>query len=513
MHWLDWLAIAVYFALLILIGVQTMRRVSTADDFAVAGNRIIWPVFFGSLAAAFLGGGASLGVAGATMRDGYVYMLAFAAFGLQTFLVGLFVAPRLKNYRGAHTLGDVMHEHYGRPARVVTGVLSVALCTGILGAQALAVGTVVNATLGLPVVPSVVVGMGIVILYSTMGGAWAVIQTDLLQFVFLGVLIPVALLIGLDAVGGAGALVAQLPADHMSIMGDYSATQFIGLFAAFLLGETLVPPYVQRTFSTPDSTHARRGFALSGAFSFVFFFVSASIGLVALVLYPDIPTDSALPTVVSNLMPVGLLGLVVAALLAVVMSTASSYINSTAVSFTDDLPPAVGYAGQRPSTGHDRAGGQCRRRRRCHRVRTQRSVHRRRAALQLHPVGAHDDRAAARRGAVRRALRTGGPVRDRRRRCGHRALGVGPGSAVRPRRPAAGSGREPDRLRRRERPDPHHPSAASAAAQRSGIGGHLMLVVLLYAAPIVAILITLWAGFLGWRFYVTEVLHSPEEEK
>lgn len=337
MHWLDWLAIAVYFALLILIGVQTMRRVSTADDFAVAGNRIIWPVFFGSLAAAFLGGGASLGVAGATMRDGYVYMLAFAAFGLQTFLVGLFVAPRLKNYRGAHTLGDVMHEHYGRPARVVTGVLSVALCTGILGAQALAVGTVVNATLGLPVVPSVVVGMGIVILYSTMGGAWAVIQTDLLQFVFLGVLIPVALLIGLDAVGGAGALVAQLPADHMSVMGDYSATQFIGLFAAFLLGETLVPPYVQRTFSTPDSTHARRGFALSGAFSFVFFFVSASIGLVALVLYPDIPTDSALPTVVSNLMPVGLLGLVVAALLAVVMSTASGYINSTAVSFTDDL--------------------------------------------------------------------------------------------------------------------------------------------------------------------------------
>lgn len=337
MHWLDWLAIAVYFALLILIGVQTMRRVSTADDFAVAGNRIIWPVFFGSLAAAFLGGGASLGVAGATMRDGYVYMLAFAAFGLQTFLVGLFVAPRLKNYRGAHTLGDVMHEHYGRPARVVTGVLSVALCTGILGAQALAVGTVVNATLGLPVVPSVVVGMGIVILYSTMGGAWAVIQTDLLQFVFLGVLIPVALLIGLDAVGGAGALVAQLPADHMSVMGDYSATQFIGLFAAFLLGETLVPPYVQRTFSTPDSTHARRGFALSGAFSFVFFFVSASIGLVALVLYPDVPTDSALPTVVSNLMPVGLLGLVVAALLAVVMSTASGYINSTAVSFTDDL--------------------------------------------------------------------------------------------------------------------------------------------------------------------------------
>ncbi|WP_234816306.1 sodium:solute symporter family protein [Mycolicibacterium agri] len=180
---LDWIMIAGYFALLIVIGVQTMKRVKDPDDFAVAGNRIIWPVFFGSLAAAFLGGGASIGFAGATMRDGYVYMFAFCAFGIQTVLVGLLIAPRLKNYAGAHTLGDVMEEHYGKPARIVTGVLSVALCAGILGAQALAIGTIVNATLDVPTGPAVILGMGIVVLYSSFGGAWAVIQTDMVQFV------------------------------------------------------------------------------------------------------------------------------------------------------------------------------------------------------------------------------------------------------------------------------------------------------------------------------------------
>ncbi len=56
-----------------------------------------------------------------------------------------------------------------------------------------------------------------------------------------------------------------------------------------------------------------------------------------MVLYPDIESDQALPTVVRNLMPVGVLGLVVAALLAVVMSTASSYLNSTAVVLTKDI--------------------------------------------------------------------------------------------------------------------------------------------------------------------------------
>ena len=345
---LDWIMIAAYFAVLILIGVQTMRRVKNPDDFAVAGNRIVWPVFFGSLAAAFLGGGASIGIAGATMRDGYVYMFAFCAFGIQTVLVGLFVAPRLKNYAGAHTLGDVMNEHYGKPARVVTGVLSVALCAGILGAQALAIGTIVNATLDVPTGPAVILGMGIVVLYSSFGGAWAVIQTDMLQFVFLGIFLPVALLVGLHAVGGPIALLDQVPASHLSVLGEYSVLKFLTLFCALLLGETLVPPYAQRTFSTPDSRHARIGFTMAGVFSFGFYFVSASIGLVALVLYPDIKTDEALPTVVMNLMPIGILGLVVAALLAVVMSTASSYLNSTAVVLTKDIYQPVRKEGLPP---------------------------------------------------------------------------------------------------------------------------------------------------------------------
>ncbi len=334
---LDWILLAGYFALLILIGVQTMRRVKNPDDFAVAGNRVVWPVLFGSLAAAFLGGGASIGIAGATMRDGYVYMFAFCAFGIQTVLVGWFIAPRLKNYVGAHTLGDVMHEHYGKPARIVTGVLSLALCSGILGAQALAIGTVVNATLDVPTVPAVLIGMGIVVLYSSFGGAWAVIQTDMLQFVFLGVFLPVALLIGLDAVGGPSSLIDQVPAAHLTVLGDYTPLQFLTLFCALLLGETLVPPYAQRAFSTPDGRHARIGYTLAGFFSFAFYFISASLGLIALVLYPNIETDEALPTVVVNLMPIGVLGLVIAALLAVVMSTASSYLNSTAVVLTKDI--------------------------------------------------------------------------------------------------------------------------------------------------------------------------------
>lgn len=334
---IDWALVALYFVVLVGIGLQTMRRIEDSDDFAVAGNRIIWPVFFGSLAAAFLGGGASIGLAGQAFSDGYVYMFAFLAYSIQTVLVGWFVAPRLKRYRRAHTVGDVMAEHFGQTTRLLTGVLSVALCAGILGAQALAIGTVVEATVGIAVTPSVIVGMAVVILYSAFGGLWAVIQTDMMQFVLLGVLVPVTLMIGMHRAGGFDEVLASVPDSHLTGLGNMEVLAFLGLFVSFLLGETLVPPYAQRTFSTPDSRHARIGYVMTGVFSAMFFFITASLGLVALHLYPGIEADSALPTIVMELLPIGLVGIVVAALLAVIMSTASSYLNSTAVVLVKDI--------------------------------------------------------------------------------------------------------------------------------------------------------------------------------
>ncbi len=56
-------------------------------------------------------------------------------------------------------------------------------------------------------------------------------------------------------------------------------------------------------------------------------------------LFPGIQTDNALPTIVKELLPVGVTGLAVAALLAVIMSTASSFLNATTVSFMRDIYP------------------------------------------------------------------------------------------------------------------------------------------------------------------------------
>jgi len=230
-----------------------------------------------------------------------------------------------------------MEKHYGKSVKLLTGILSVGLCTGILGGQALALGTMFNVILDIPPIYGILIGMGAVILYTSFGGVWAVIQTDVVQFVLLGVILPVALILGLFAVGSTDTLVEKIPDVHLTFLGDWKLTHFIGLFITFLLGEALIPPYTQRIFSSKDPESSRKGYMMSGFFSFGFFFITGSLGLIAYVLYPTIQTDQALPTIVRNLLPVGVTGLAVAALLAVIMSTASSFLNATTVSFMQDI--------------------------------------------------------------------------------------------------------------------------------------------------------------------------------
>jgi len=127
-----------------------------------------------------------------------------------------------------------------------------------------------------------------------------------------------------------------VPDAHFSFLGTWTIGTFVSVAIGFFFGEALAAPYTQRAFSAPDSANAKRGFVASGFFSF-FLFVTGSIGLVGLVLFPDTPPDQILPTVVNRILPVGITGLIVAALLAVIMSSGSAFLNSTAVVFAKDI--------------------------------------------------------------------------------------------------------------------------------------------------------------------------------
>ncbi|MFB0553654.1 MAG: sodium:solute symporter family protein [Phycisphaerae bacterium] len=166
----------------------------------------------------------------------------------------------------------------------------------------------------------------------------AVVLTDIIQFCVLAIGLPVALVFGVVKLGGFSAIKAATPAGHFMIPGEaMTSISLLSLFLTFLLGETLVPPYVQRLFLAKDSTHTARGTMLSGIFSIPFFAITGAIGLVALALDPKLDPNLAMPYVIRSVLPAGVRGVVIAGVISIVMSSADSFLNGAATGCVNDL--------------------------------------------------------------------------------------------------------------------------------------------------------------------------------
>ncbi|MCP4370209.1 MAG: sodium:solute symporter family protein, partial [Deltaproteobacteria bacterium] len=267
-----------------------------------------------------------------------VNIFALWGFSLKEILVASFIAPRMGKYPDAISVGDIMRKNYGKTGMVVSGIMAFAVCAGILGAQVGATGYIFNVFLGIPRFHSILIGCGIVIAYSTVGGMRSVVLTDVVQFVILAIGIPLTLILGINHVGGWSAMIDSVPKTHFAFPGTgKTMAQFIAFFLAFVFGETLVPPYVQRLFLSKKSSHTVKGTLFSGLFSIPFFAVTGFIGIVALAIKPDLDPNSAMPFVISTVLPVGLKGLVVAGVISIVMSSADSFLNSASVAITHDV--------------------------------------------------------------------------------------------------------------------------------------------------------------------------------
>jgi len=338
LNYLDYAIIIIYLLVVLIVGLWSGKGMKTLQEFSVSHRSYGSMVIFATLSASFIGGGYSIGLATKVFSFGIVNIVALWGFSLKELLVAKFIAPRMDNFPNVISAGDIMEQGYGKAAKVITGFLSIILCAGIVGAQVKAMGLIFNVFLDIKQIWGILIGCGIVIAYSTIGGMRAVVLTDLIQFCVLAIGIPAALVFGIVKAGGFSAIKAAVPAGHFSVPGEtMTITAFLSLFLTFLLGETLVPPYVQRLCIGKDAVHTARGTMLSGIFSIPFFAITGGIGLVALALEPKLDPDLAMPHVIRTALPAGLCGIVIAGVISIVMSSADSFLNGAATGCINDI--------------------------------------------------------------------------------------------------------------------------------------------------------------------------------
>ena len=353
---LDWFIIALYFFVILAVGLAYYRRAGTdVGQFFLSGRSLPWWLAGTSMVATTFAADTPLAVSGIVARDGIAGNWIWWSAALGSTLAVFFFA-RLWRRAGIVTDVEFAELRYtGRPAAFLRGFralyLGLPINFLIMGWVNLAMAKILLVTLGWDRLTAVLVSLAFTGIYTSLSGLWGVVVTDFIQFA-LAMLCAIALAwfaLRLPEVGGIDGLQAALPESTFRFLptigtNGIDAVQTIALplasFIAFLGVQWWASWYpgsepggggyvAQRMMSTQNERHA--------LLATLWFTVAhyclrpwpwILVGLASLVLYPDIADrEAGYVMVIRDHVPAGWRGLILAGFFAAYMSTIGTQLN------------------------------------------------------------------------------------------------------------------------------------------------------------------------------------------
>jgi solute:Na+ symporter, SSS family len=331
-----------YLAGVLAIGFAWRERAGRDEASYFVADRSL-STFWGfvGLASLTTGGSTTIALAAFVYTRGVSGLWLDFAGALGLLALGLFLARRVRR-EAAVTLPEIVGRYYGPRARAAAAVL--VLVSEIVWFALLIEGTqvVLTAAFGVEPVLAIVGSTAVFVLYTSLGGQFAVVRTDLLQYGLMVIGIPgIALACTLARVRHF----PDLPAGFWSF--PTSPTVSWGEIAALLvlvgLPHLVGSDVYSKVLSCRDEATARRSALLAAASKVVFGVSVAIVALAARQALPPGPAGLALPRAILAFVPAPLASLVLVSLVATLHTSADIVLlSAAAVTSRDLLAPALG---------------------------------------------------------------------------------------------------------------------------------------------------------------------------
>jgi solute:Na+ symporter, SSS family len=356
----DYLILFIYFAFVVGVGFAARRAIKTSADFFLSGRSM--PAWVTGLAfiSANLGALEIIGMAANGAQYGLMTLHYYwiGAVPAMVFL-GIVMMPF---YYGSkvRSVPEFLRLRFNRPTHLFNAISFAVAQMLIAGVNLYALALILDALLGWPLWVSIVVGAAIVLIYIGIGGLSSAIYNEVLQFfVILAGLIPITI-VGLVKVGGVDGLFEAVRNGPLGEAGlhtwaDTASTDnplganWIGI--VFGLGFVLSFGYwttnfaeVQRALSAKDMSAARRTPIIGAYPKLLIPIVTVIPGLIALVTVQglgaeegDLIYNNAIPLLMNDLLPNGVLGVAVTGLVASFMAGMAANVSGFNTVFTYDI--------------------------------------------------------------------------------------------------------------------------------------------------------------------------------
>jgi len=349
---IDYFVVIAYFVGILILGYYFKRFVDSSEDYFLGGRSLPFWAIGMSIVVSDIGALDFVGVSGQAYRYG-ISVGNFDWIGsVPAMLLAAFIFIPYFWRGGMYTIPEYLGKRYNRSVRTIASLTWIIFFAVDLGVLFWASAVLLKVLMGWPIWVSILATASIVGLYTYFGGITAVVMTDVVQLVIMFVGGFALVFLAFNAVGGWESMVDKIhnmgpeyskhfqlvqPADTDTPFpwtGILFGLTFV-MANAYMIGNQTI---VQRCLTAKNEWHAKASMIFASGLKMLIPVLVLFPGMLAIIEFPNLKDgDEALPMMIKEILPPGLIGLMFSAFFAGMMSSVDSILNSTATLFTKDI--------------------------------------------------------------------------------------------------------------------------------------------------------------------------------
>lgn len=339
--------ILAYFGILLLVSIGAAKKISSNDDFLIAGRRLGPFLLAGALAATEIGGGSSLGVVEKAYGNwGFGAIWYVVTVGI-AFAVLAFVTPKFRQTM-VKTIPEYFKKKYGAAPGIVTALFMMLFpMIGFTAAQFIVSGVLISVITGFSYKISVMIIASVVTSYAVLGGLWSVTLIDFIQIFIIVIGMLLSLPLAIHQAGGWQHIVSTIEPAKLAFTTNIGWKTIASLIVMYIASFGVGQEVLQKFYAAKNAKTAQKASLLAAAIFTLYAFIPATLGIIAYSMVKSGMLDKsiiilngakyAFPVLAMHILPAFFVGILFAGLVGATISCSNSDILGGASIFANDV--------------------------------------------------------------------------------------------------------------------------------------------------------------------------------
>ncbi len=335
------ITVILLFTLLVFIcGMSFSKAGGSMKSYFAAGGALPWWMSGLSLFMSFFSAGTFVVWGSIAYSSGWVAVSIQWTMCIAGIIIGFFIAPKWQKTK-ALTAAEFITDRLGKTTQKTYTYLFLAISIFTTGAFLYPVAKIVEVSTGIPIMTSIIVLGILILIYTAVGGLWAVIVTDVLQFIVLTAAVLIVVPLSFDKIGGIDNFISKAPEKFFEFTNSEYSPLFLvafGLYNLFFIAGNWA--YVQRYTSVATPKDAKKVGWLFGGLYVISPLIWMLPPMIYRVLNPELgelADEGAYLLMCKEVLPLGMLGLMLGGMIFATSSSVNTTLNISAGVLTNDL--------------------------------------------------------------------------------------------------------------------------------------------------------------------------------